>query len=43
MPEQIPDMLGMAIQSALSNRSVLVFVIPGDILLSPAPYTKPIQ
>jgi len=33
-PEQIPDMLALAIQSALSNSGVAVLVISGDIALA---------
>ncbi len=41
--EQMPRMLGMAIQSALSNRGVAVLVISGDIALQEAVHKEPIR
>lgn len=42
-PEQMPRMLAMAIQAALSQRGVAVLVISGDISLSKAIYDEPIS
>lgn len=41
--DQMPRMLGMAIQSALSNRGVAVIVISGDVALQKAVFDKPIH
>jgi pyruvate dehydrogenase (quinone) len=40
-PDQMPRMLGMAIQVALSQRGVAVLVIPGDVALQEAIDTQP--
>jgi pyruvate dehydrogenase (quinone) len=40
-PDQMPRMLGMAVQTALSKRGVAVLVIPGDIALKEAVVTVP--
>src|ERR1700722_13030546 len=38
---QVPRVLEIAIQSALTNKGVSVVAIPGDIALKPATYRKP--
>ncbi len=40
-PDQMPRMLALAIQSALTNRGVAVLVISGDVALQEAIHTKP--
>ncbi len=42
-PEQMPRMLGMAIQAALSQRGVAVLVIPGDVALKTIAQGNPIR
>ncbi len=41
IPEQIPSLLNIAIQTALSKRGVAVLVISGDLALKEAVNTKP--
>ena len=36
-PEQLPQVLGIAMRKAILNRGVSVVVLPGDIALQPAP------
>lgn len=36
-PEQLPQVLGIAMRKAILNRGVSVIVLPGDIALKPAP------
>ncbi|WP_368928711.1 ubiquinone-dependent pyruvate dehydrogenase [Mixta calida] len=36
-PEQLPQVLGIAMRKAILNRGVSVVVLPGDIALKPAP------
>lgn len=36
-PEQLPQVLGIAIRKAILNRGVSVIVLPGDVALLPAP------
>ncbi|KQN56854.1 MULTISPECIES: ubiquinone-dependent pyruvate dehydrogenase [unclassified Erwinia] len=36
-PEQLPQVLGIAMRQAILNRGVSVVVIPGDVALQPAP------
>lgn len=36
-PEQIPQVLGIAMRKAILNKGVSVVVIPGDIALKDAP------
>ncbi|GAB2943347.1 ubiquinone-dependent pyruvate dehydrogenase [Hafnia psychrotolerans] len=36
-PEQLPQVLGIAMRKAILNRGVSVIVLPGDVALSPAP------
>ena len=36
-PEQLPQVLGIAMRKAILNRGVSVIVIPGDVALQPAP------
>lgn len=36
-PEQLPQVLGIAMRKAILNRGVSVVVIPGDVALQPAP------
>ena len=40
-PEQIPRLLEIAVQTAVSRRGVSVLVIPGDIALQPAVVSEP--
>jgi pyruvate dehydrogenase (quinone) len=40
-PEQMPRVLEIAIQTAISRRGVSVIAIPGDIALEPATVTSP--
>jgi pyruvate dehydrogenase (quinone) len=40
-PEQMPRVLEIAMQTAISRRGVAVVVIPGDVALQPAVVTKP--
>ncbi|MGE9550605.1 ubiquinone-dependent pyruvate dehydrogenase [Erwinia amylovora] len=36
-PEQLPQVLGIAMRKAILNRGVSVIVLPGDVALKPAP------
>lgn len=36
-PEQLPQVLGIAMREAILNRGVSVVVLPGDVALKPAP------
>ncbi|SFM89524.1 pyruvate dehydrogenase (quinone) [Izhakiella capsodis] len=36
-PEQLPQVLGIAMRKAILNRGVSVIVLPGDVALQPAP------
>jgi pyruvate dehydrogenase (quinone) len=36
-PEQMPRVLEIAVQTAVSRRGISVVVLPGDIALQPAP------
>ena len=38
-PEQLPQVLGIAMRKAILNRGVSVIVLPGDVALKPAPET----
>ena len=40
-PEQMPRVLEIAMQTAISRRGVAVVTIPGDVALQPAVVTKP--
>ena len=42
-PDQMPHMLGMAIQAAIANRGVAVLIISGDIALAEAINQNPIS
>ncbi|MDQ5883965.1 MAG: hypothetical protein QG556_302 [Pseudomonadota bacterium] len=41
-PVQMPRLLGLAIQAAITHQGVAVLVIPGDIALASAVYSEPV-